>query len=390
MQDNTHHGAQALALVLSPLRAGIPAAGGTLEVLVRVQAPAQPETPAGSGPAPRLPLRLAVVVDRSGSMSGQPLDEALLCVDHIASHLQPSDQIAVVLYDDHVQVPVPLRPANDLAMIRSALQGVTSGGSTDLHAGWQEGFQQLSSPVPALARETGSLSRVILLSDGQANAGLVEPASIEAACAAALSAGISTTTVGLGRAFHEELMLGMASAGGGQQYYGQLAQDLMDGFDQELSLLQALCGRGLRLTLVPAPGVVVEPLGVVQQGPDGRFALSDLAWGAEAWMMVRLHVSAAVQQAGIGEGAPTRALLSATVQASDLQGLPVTAHSPVMVLPAFDHAAHALLPVDGAVASRLQEVQFSSGAQQVHHLLREGKAAEAGGLAVTGHRAPLA
>ena len=110
-------------------------------------------------------------------------------------------------------------------------------------------------------------SRVILLSDGQANHGLCEIAEIEKHCSAMLSRGVSTTTVGLGRGFNEDLMIAMARAGGGQQYYGQSADDLFDSFDEEFQLLQALCLRGLDLKFIAAPGVIIEPLGLVQHNP---------------------------------------------------------------------------------------------------------------------------
>ena len=130
-------------VILSPIRAGIPVAGGTLEVLVRVQASSKPESTGQAGVKPRPPFRLALVVDRSGSMSGEPLTEALRCVNHIAGRLQPTDEVAVVLYDDHVLRPVPLRRGTHPAAIQSALAGVESGGSTNLYAGWEAGARQL-------------------------------------------------------------------------------------------------------------------------------------------------------------------------------------------------------------------------------------------------------
>ena len=69
-------------------------------------------------------------------------------------------------------------------------------------------------------------------------------------------------------------MLGMARAGGGQQYYGQHAEDLFDGFDEELALLEAMCLRKLRVKLVAGPGVIVEPLGLVRQAQAQTVATS--------------------------------------------------------------------------------------------------------------------
>ena len=195
-------------IVFSPLQAGAPAAGGALEVLVRVQAP---DRPADLGAA-HLPKRLALVVDRSGSMNGQPLQEALRCVEHIASHLTPQDAMALVVYDDKVDTLLPLQPMRSADAVAKAVASVQAGGMTGLHGGWLAGAQQLEGGTEQ------AVSRVILLSDGQANHGETDLSAIEAQCREWLGRGVSTTTVGLGRGFNEDLMIGMARAGGGQNY----------------------------------------------------------------------------------------------------------------------------------------------------------------------------
>ena len=69
-------------IIVSPLKAAISAQGGYLDLLVRVQAPDLPTDKV----VEHTPKRLALVVDRSGSMQGKPLREALRCVMHIAMH----------------------------------------------------------------------------------------------------------------------------------------------------------------------------------------------------------------------------------------------------------------------------------------------------------------
>ena len=93
-------------VLLSPRKPAVPAEGGTMEVLLRVQAPDQ----SIESKTTVTPKRLALVVDRSGSMDGQPLTEALRCVEHIANCLTPADQLSVVVYDNRVDVLVPLSP----------------------------------------------------------------------------------------------------------------------------------------------------------------------------------------------------------------------------------------------------------------------------------------
>ena len=175
-------------IVFSPLQAGVPAEGGALEVLVRVQAPDRPTDLATA----HLPKRLALVVDRSGSMNGQPLQEALRCVTHIASHLTPQDAMALVVYDDKVDTLLPLQPMRSTDAVAKAVAGVEAGGMTNLHGGWLAGAQQLEGGTEQ------TVSRVILLSDGQANHGETDLSAIEAQCREWLGRGVSTTTVGSG------------------------------------------------------------------------------------------------------------------------------------------------------------------------------------------------
>jgi Ca-activated chloride channel family protein len=342
-------------IVLSPRKSVISAQGGVLEVLVRVQAPDQPEDAKATIRA----KRLALVVDRSGSMSGEPLTEAMRCVTHIANCMTAADQLAVVVYDDQVNVLMPMTSLNSPEVVRMAIANVESGGCTDLFAGWEEGGKQLEGSVDS------SISRVILLSDGQANRGLCEVSEIEKHCARLLGSGISTTTVGLGRGFNEELMIAMARAGGGQQYYGQTADDLFDSFDEELQLLQALCLRRLDLQVIPAPGVIVERVGIVQSNPDGSYRLSELAWGSETWIMLRLHLSPRAPGA-------TRDLLAVTLQAQTLDAQAIVSHAPMLSLPVVDEAEFAAVQADVAVQDRLQELEFAQASQALRTLVQRG------------------
>ncbi len=339
--------------LLTPIRTGISSAGGTLDVLVRVQAPSA----SAGAERQRTPLRLALVIDRSGSMDGAPLDEALRCASHIAARLTSHDQIAVVTYDNVVNVPVKLRMAGVANEVEAALAGISSGGSTDLFQGWTEGASQLEGSTP------NAISRVVLLSDGQANCGETDPTVIQARCREWLAKGISTTTVGLGRGFNEELMVGMAKAGGGQSYYGQTAADLQDSFDEEFSLLQALCLRSIKVKLLPAKGVIVEPLGLLGEGGEW-LPMTDLAYGSESLLLVRLHYTA--------EAGSSRDLLAATVQGKDEKGLAVEIHTGVLSLPVMTPTDVLSLSVDALVNERLIEMEFAAATREVRKLLNAG------------------
>lgn len=159
------------------------------------------------------------------------------------------------------------------------------GGSTNLHGGWFKGAEELAPHTRA-----DVTSRVILLSDGCANSGLTDEAAINAQCAEFARAGISTSKYGLGRNFNEDLMIGMARSGQGNTYYGQTADDLLDPFREEFELLNALCARRLRLEVAASPGVAVGMLNDYVADGEGAWLLPSLAFGGEAWAVVRARV----------------------------------------------------------------------------------------------------
>lgn len=319
-------------ILISPRTSAISAKGGVIEVLVCVKAPDQLEPAPGEVHA----KRLALVVDRSASMAGKPLEEALRCVEYIAKCLTPVDEIAVVAYDSRVNVLVPLGPVKSVEAICQVITAINSGGATDLLAGWKAGAWALEGGVAP-----GS-SRVILLSDGQVNHGVCDVWEIERHCNDLLARGVSTTTVGLGREINKDLMIAMALAGGGKHYHGQSADDLFASFDEEIQLLQAPCLRKVDIKLIPGPGVTIEPISLVRHNLDGSYHVGDLAWGAQSQLLLRLHVSP-------GTADTTRDLLACLLSARTLSGASVSAYAPGLILPVVDEMAFANLSADPAV-----------------------------------------
>lgn len=318
-----------------------------LDVLVRIQAPDAPaERPL------RNPLHLSLVIDRSGSMSGQPLDEAKRCAEFVLDGLQPTDRLSVVMYDGHAQTLVPAVPLADKEPIRRAIREIREGGCTNLHGGWLQGAETLAPHT-----KDDVTSRVILLSDGCANEGLTEHDPIWAQCADLARAGVSTSTYGLGHGFNEELMIGMAKHGHGSSYYGQTADDLMDPFREEFELLNALCARHLRLEIEPAPGVTVKLLNDYVADGQNAWLLPNLAFAGEAWAVVRLRVPSPASVADAqGEGS-SHPLCSFSVRYVTLDGEPRAIQPFTLALPALPASAFHAIAEDELVARRAGELE---------------------------------
>jgi Ca-activated chloride channel family protein len=348
-------------IILTPLKSALIAGHAQrVQVLVRIQAPdANP-----SEIKQRPPYHLALVIDRSGSMSGEPLHEAKRCARHIIDQLKPDDRASLVQFDNRVQVLVPAQPVADRKALHRALQDIHEGGNTNLHGGWEAGGQSLLEHV-----QQAGLSRVILLSDGNANEGLTEVDQIIQQCAQYADLGVTTSTYGLGRGFNEDLMVPMAKAGQGNHYYGASAQDLFEPFAEEFDLIANLYAGKLRLSLGTPEGIKANLLNdytVEDQRGFPVVRLPDLAWGAEAWALLQLEVPAT----SAGEESIT--LLQVEVTASDLDGKPIAFPEAVLKLPTLPAQAwEALLP-DHLVQQRFNELEAGKLLEQARTAAQQG------------------
>lgn len=174
-----------------------------VDVLVEVGAPTR------AAATPHTPATLQVVLDVSGSMHGSRLDTAVAALLALVDRLHPDDRFGVVTFDTETTVVVPAGPLTDKDAARRALREVCSGGGTDLSAGYLRGLQEA-------ARVAGpSGARVLLLSDGHANAGVTDPERLGEVATAHYAHGITTSVLGLGLGYDEELLDALARGGRG-------------------------------------------------------------------------------------------------------------------------------------------------------------------------------
>lgn len=239
-----------------------------LEVLAQINVPEAPS----QRPSQRPPLNLALVLDRSGSMAGQKLDYAKQAACFAVEQLLPSDRISFTVFDDTVQTLIPSTLATDKATLLATIQRVETGGCTALHEGWVQGGLQVSQHLQPQA-----LNRVILLSDGLANQGETNPAVIAEHVRGLSQRGVSTTTMGLGRDYDEDLLAAMASQGDGNFVHIESPQQLPDFFATELRGLMSTLGRQVSLGIRPQGAIALDQvLNQLERTSYGNWMLPNL------------------------------------------------------------------------------------------------------------------
>ena len=236
----------------------------------------------------RPPLNLAVVLDKSGSMTGAKLEKTKQAAVMLVDRLAPEDIFSLVVFSDDAEVLVPAQHVEDKDALKDKIESIEAGGSTALYAGVQMGADQLQEYF-----SSKRINRIILLSDGLANVGPSSPRQLRRLGSDLAERGISVTTIGVGDDYNEDLMAGIAQASDANYYYVQDTKKLPEIFAKELGELLTVAARDVRIEVICPDGV--KPLGFI--GRAEKFEnqkavvnLSQLDSGQDRYLFLRCLV----------------------------------------------------------------------------------------------------
>lgn len=162
----------------------------------------------------RQPLNLCLVIDRSGSMEGEPLEYVKRACSYVVDLLDANDVLSIVTFEEVVEVLMPPRKVLNKDLVKQHIQRIAPGNTTNIYDGLQLGSQQIFQ-----ANEPGRLSRMVILTDGDPTAGIKDFSSIVSLVGDLKQRGLTVTALGFGPEYNEELVAGMARRAGGNYYY---------------------------------------------------------------------------------------------------------------------------------------------------------------------------
>jgi Ca-activated chloride channel family protein len=243
--------------------------------------------------AARPPLSLAVVIDRSGSMSGEPMANAKAAAARLITQLDNGDAFAVVTYSsgDETVMAMGRATESNKAAARVAIAAIHEDGGTCISCGLTRGATELArTPI------RGGVSRMVLISDGQANEGIFDRGELAQLATETAARGISMSTVGVGLDFDEVTMMQLANVGRGNYYFVEDTLNLDAMFSRELGGLAATIATDVRLVLIDAPGARVEEAygyPIMRSGDHVIVPIADLRAGETRKVVLRVAIAPA-------------------------------------------------------------------------------------------------
>lgn len=189
----------------------------------------------------------SLVLDRSGSMDGEKMDNLKEAVGYVVDHLKDDDLVSVTIFDDQVETLVPNQPAKNREGIKAKISQVIPRGGTQISDGLKAGMAEVKKGY-----SPDRVNRVLLLTDGQT---WDDEDSCRRIAEDAGKQGVAMTSIGIGEEWNEKLLLEIAEKSRGNSHWIQNPISILDAFRQEVEGMQSVAATNLKVTARMSPGV---------------------------------------------------------------------------------------------------------------------------------------
>lgn len=250
------------------------------------------DAPDAPGRRERPPMALSLVVDTSGSMSGDKIQNARIAASSLLESLQDGDIVSIYSFDNGVrEIAAPTTVStNTRGSLMQSVQYLHAGGGTNMYGGVQVGVNRLAS-TPA----THTVRRLVLISDGHANIGPSDPYSLGNLAGNATEYGVQVTGIGVGLDYDENTLGALAVRSSGRLYHLEQPYQMAQILQQEVQLLASTVATDAIIEIHPGPGVtILEGVTTGAEVSDGRLRvpLGSVYAGQQREILFRARVTA--------------------------------------------------------------------------------------------------
>lgn len=201
----------------------------------------------------RKPVHLTFLVDVSGSMNRpDKLGLAKKAMRVLTNNLKQGDTIALATYAGRTAIKLKHTGIKDKAKILNAIESLTSSGGTAMNSGMKAAYS-----LATQAKKPGHVSRVIVLSDGDANIGPSSHEEILKRIRGYVQEGVTLSTIGLGMGnYKDTLMEQLANKGNGNYYYIDSIKEAQKVFGDQVNGTLEVIAKDVKIQVEFNPKVV--------------------------------------------------------------------------------------------------------------------------------------
>jgi Mg-chelatase subunit ChlD len=158
---------------------------------------------------PRSPQGTAVVliIDKSSSMEGRKMEMARLAAVGVVENLKPEDYVGILIFDNSYMWDVPIRTAENKALIKREIGGIQADGGTQIAPALNDAYRKILAVDAAY-------KHIVLLTDGISEEGDSIGLSRDAQ-----NNRVTISTVGLGQDVNKQYLEKLAANAGGKSYF---------------------------------------------------------------------------------------------------------------------------------------------------------------------------
>ncbi|OQR80524.1 hypothetical protein ACHHYP_17492 [Achlya hypogyna] len=207
----------------------------------------------------RRPIDLVVVLDKSGSMAGQKLELCKQTMQFLSRELSSSDRVALVSYDSHVTLNLPLTKMDQggKALLSQRVEAIHAGSCTNLSGGLIAGLDEVQEATRLDGEAPNPVQSVLLLTDGLANEGIVNKTALIRYVEKMLSKNVSLFTFGYGSDHDADILRQLSDLGQGAYYFVQNIDGVSIAFADCLGGLLSVVAQNIKVDIIAAPGVSI-------------------------------------------------------------------------------------------------------------------------------------
>jgi len=328
-------------------------------------------------PKVQMPVHLSLVIDRSGSMKGGRLDNAIAAANGAIERLRDGDQISVIAFAETAETivaPTSL-DSSSRATITAAVKKIALGGNTCISCG-------LAMALDKLGTSADTARRILLLSDGEANLGVKDIPGFEKIARDAQKTDVAITTIGVGQDYDPKSLVALSKESNGMHYYAANEAALPGIFDAQAKAMASVVAMGAEASIHLAPGVklvsVLDRVHRIDTASDGTVTvhvpLGQFTRNERKTVLVKVALESSEPEAKVGE---------AELAYREVGSTTFTKTFGVLAAPTGTDGSQ----LDPVVETRVQRSETAAALLKANQMFEAGKTKEASSILATQSKA---